>query len=222
MLVEKTLKRQALFWEKVNKLSGSDACWLWTGAKNENGYGWITVYENSKQRFYFVHKVSFEWEYGEISEGSIIRHKCDTPLCVRPSHLVVGTQQQNVQDMIDRGRHVGNRDIDEATVVKIRLLKAGGLTTEQLCEQFDLSSQHINAICRGVYWPNAGGPITRRFEITDELIWTIQAGYRDAEGETFMDKCRSLADVHGISVASVQNIVRYLKKSKFPLSFYTF
>ena len=173
MLVEKTPKREALFWEKVRKLDGENSCWLWTGARNENGYGWITVYENGKQRFYFVHKVSYEWEYGDIPEGHIVRHQCDIPLCVRPSHLITGTYKDNSNDMIERGRHVGNRLITFDDVLDIRLKRARGEDTRKLAKEYNLSPQHISNICTGKYWPNSAGPITRAFRITDETIRSV-------------------------------------------------
>jgi len=223
MLIEMTPKRKAMFWEKVSIIEDDDSCWPWTGFCNENGYGCFDVTVDGKQVRNYAHRISYDWENGGIPEGRIVRHKCDNPPCVRPSHLLSGSHQDNVDDKMERGRYVSaTAEITEEDAVKIRLLKAGGITTSELCKQFDLSSQHVNAICRGLYWPNAGGPITRRFEIDDETIWAIQIGYPAAPGEKFMDKCRYLSQKHDISVPSVQNIVRRIKRPDFPLSFYTF
>ncbi len=77
-------------------------CWLWTAALSNKGYG-----------FYFSdgHNFAHRWSYshfvGPIPEGLIVRHRCDTPSCVNPDHLELGTQSDNMQDCIKRGRHKG-------------------------------------------------------------------------------------------------------------------
>lgn len=175
MLVEKTPIREILFWNKVNKIPGEDSCWLWTGAKNGKGYGWITVYVNKKQRFFFVHKVSFEWEFGEIPNGKIIRHKCDTPLCVRPSHLLLGTHQDNTNDMMSRGRYVSGVAVITAGVASaIRLRRSQGESVKSIAFDFNLTPQHVSNICTGVYWSTADGPITRRFVIDDNTVIAVK------------------------------------------------
>lgn len=51
-----------------------------------------------------AHRVSFEMRYGPISDGLIVRHKCDNPNCVNPNHLEIGTQMDNMLDASSRGR----------------------------------------------------------------------------------------------------------------------
>lgn len=75
-------------------------CWLWTGGKNNAGYGMIR--DGVKMRT--AHRVSYECAHGPIPEGMIICHTCDTPLCVNPDHLWCGTHKQNSADMMEKGR----------------------------------------------------------------------------------------------------------------------
>lgn len=76
-------------------------CLLWVGAMTPSGYG----------RFYFEGRlwVASRWIYthhhGPIPEGLVVRHTCDNPSCVNLSHLILGTQDDNLQDMRDRGRY---------------------------------------------------------------------------------------------------------------------
>lgn len=93
MFSEITLKR---FFSKLQK---SDGCWNWTGSKNEAGYGKLG------QRY--AHRLSWQLENKkEISSGMVICHHCDNPSCVNPGHLFIGTQKDNMQDMIKKNRQV--------------------------------------------------------------------------------------------------------------------
>lgn len=84
-------------------VTGGD-CWEWRGPRNGSGYGILTLERQGilKER---AHRHMYESRVGSIPEGFVIRHKCDNPPCVNPEHLEVGTQAENMADMIERGRH---------------------------------------------------------------------------------------------------------------------
>lgn len=85
---------------KVSKGDG-DGCWEWTAALDGRGYGKFKV------RSYTLvqsHRFAYEREFGPIANGQRICHRCDNPLCVRPSHLFAGTAADNTQDMLAKGR----------------------------------------------------------------------------------------------------------------------
>lgn len=88
---------EARFWDKVKKKRG---CWEWTAGRHRNGHGHLW----SKEGTLLAHRVSYEINVGRIPKGEIVRHKCDNAGCVNPKHLELGTQAENVQDMVDRGR----------------------------------------------------------------------------------------------------------------------
>lgn len=96
-----TIKR---FWEKVEKTSG---CWLWKASKRNKGYG-AFVWADKKGKIIQgrAHRFSFELKNGKIKQGLCVLHKCDTPACVNPCHLFLGTKKENNIDMFKKGRNV--------------------------------------------------------------------------------------------------------------------
>jgi hypothetical protein len=87
------------FWKFVIK---TENCWIWIGGTDENGRGIFTPYKRKATRAY-----RFSWELvkGPIPKGLNICHNCDNPICVNPEHLFIGTQKDNLDDMVDKGRH---------------------------------------------------------------------------------------------------------------------
>lgn len=91
------------FFSFINK---TETCWIWTGALNEAGYGMISdrsVKSGSTAKR--AHRVSYEIHKGEIPPGLHILHTCDNPKCVNPGHLILGTNLDNVKDMVSKKRH---------------------------------------------------------------------------------------------------------------------
>jgi len=81
------------FWRRVAKADGS-ACWLWTGARFHFGHGAFKVAGRTLK----AHRVAYVLTYGPIPNNNVVRHRCDTPPCVRPDHLLLGSQVENVAD----------------------------------------------------------------------------------------------------------------------------
>ena len=93
---EKTL---SVILNKIEKIPFS-GCWIWTASCTANGYGQIRF--NQKQTY--SHRVSWILHNGEIPDGLNVLHKCDVRCCINPDHLFLGTQLENIKDMIAKGR----------------------------------------------------------------------------------------------------------------------
>lgn len=82
----------AKFWSHVVK---SDDCWEWSGLLNIHGYGRFAL---SASEQYIAHRYSWRLTNGAIPEGRVVMHSCDNRKCVRPDHLSLGTQSDNLLD----------------------------------------------------------------------------------------------------------------------------
>lgn len=87
-------------------------CWLWVGVKNKQGYGHFEWSRKGRDFFWMAHRAAWRIHRGPIPGGLQVLHRCDVPSCVNPDHLFLGTQQDNMDDMVRKGRarrHLGSR-----------------------------------------------------------------------------------------------------------------
>ena len=140
----------ARFWSKVDK---SSECWIWTGKKLATGYGHFFYFGRHAR----AHRVSWLLSNGPIVGGLCVLHQCDVPLCVRPSHLRLGTQLENVAEMIARGRGArggrnGRAKTTESDVLEMRRCIAAGQSCAHLARRFNLGQSTVRDIKRRVTW----------------------------------------------------------------------
>lgn len=140
----------ARFWSKVRK---TRTCWWWLAGTTARGYGkfWIDG------RTVHAHRVAWELVNGPMDPGLVARHKCDNPLCVRPDHVVPGTNLDNTRDMVERGRmplgeaHKSAK-LTAAQVIEIRARRARGEKVVTLAAEYGMSQSRISAIGKGKGW----------------------------------------------------------------------
>lgn len=83
-------------------------CWLWTRSANNRGYG--EVYPKGKGKT-LAHRYSWLIYRGEIPANMCVLHRCDTPACVNPAHLFLGSKTDNIRDAVAKGRHQGQKRV---------------------------------------------------------------------------------------------------------------
>lgn len=146
------------FWERVNKNGKSvtqieSPCWIWTGV-TINGYGNVWL-DGKNVR---AHRVAWIMENGPIADGLNVLHRCDTPQCVRVSHLFLGTQADNVMDRGLKGRtntgdHKGEKSgrakLTDKDIERIRMDKR---TCKILAEEYKIDASSVSDIRRRKTW----------------------------------------------------------------------
>ena len=91
------------FWNNVNVRGDTWECWEWTAGQNSDGYGNFNFPNKTKS----AHRVAWILTYGPIPMGICVLHSCDNPSCCNPEHLFLGTNQDNMNDLAEKGHLKG-------------------------------------------------------------------------------------------------------------------
>lgn len=138
------------FWQNVKK--NKHVCWIWKGKTPHQRYGQLNIKQNNKRRPYAVHRISWLIHYGYIPKDLKVLHKCDNYACVRPDHLFLGTQADNVKDMWQKGR--------------AKVLKGSQKATAKLTEQQVMQIKQE-------YKKGMGSILAKKYGISKDVILTI-------------------------------------------------
>jgi hypothetical protein len=128
-----------------------EGCWLWLRGKFKSGYGAVHWYVGDAKKKWYTHRLSYTQSNGDIPEGHGVCHTCDVPSCINPEHLFVGTQKDNMQDCIKKGRF-NRRKLTEEDVLEIRRLSAEGLTQTSIATRYPVGRHTIGNIVRNQQW----------------------------------------------------------------------
>lgn len=149
-----TAKQLTRFWSHVDKSSGPESCWPWTGNRMVNGYG---RYSQD-----LAHSLVYELTYGSHPEDKPCTcHRCDNPPCCNPSHLFAGSYADNNADRVAKGRegvHVsfgegnGLAKLTESDIREIRRRRATGELLTSIAADFGINMSNVSQIFRRVTW----------------------------------------------------------------------
>lgn len=143
------------FWSKVDR-RGPDDCWEWQAGSFEEGYGAFMF----RGTLWKASRVAWTLTHGDIPNDLWVLHECDNPPCCNPAHLFLGTHIDNVADMVSKNRvcRTSGSDrwvskLDEPTIIGIRQrYAAGGVTQQELADEFGVSFQNISMIVLRKTW----------------------------------------------------------------------
>lgn len=139
------------FWAKVDKRA--DGCWIWTAGCFHGGYGCFRVGRTARRS----HVLAYEDAIGPVENGLYVCHRCDTPACVNPEHLFLGTAKDNSDDRDAKGRTLrGERcsqaRLTTAAVVDIRRRIAAGEMQTDIARSYGISKSLVCDINKGRRW----------------------------------------------------------------------
>ena len=147
---------EARFWAKIQKLND---CWIWIGGQDRDMYGVFTFREDGKD--FTVRATHYSWQLytgRPVPEGIFLCHKCDHPYCVNPEHLFLGTNQDNMEDKVSKGRQTrgeltNSAQLTEEKVKEIRqLFGSGEYSKRQLADKYQVSWSIIHRALLGKTW----------------------------------------------------------------------
>lgn len=131
-------------------------CWLFTGG-SKNGFHGSLYYHGEPWQ---AHRLAYTILCSAIPEGMNVLHHCDVGRCVNPTHLFLGTQQDNVTDMIDKGRsnfpQIGSKNgrarLTANDVKAIRRARTNGAFLTELARQYNVTTSTIHKIVNRQLW----------------------------------------------------------------------
>jgi hypothetical protein len=132
-----------------------DDCIEFEGCRNKKGYG----VKNRNSKSCLAHRLAWLDTHGEIPDGLFVLHKCDNPACINLEHLFLGTNLDNMRDMISKGRNRqstgscnGNAKLIEQDIPEIRARLASGEAQAAIARSYGVGRAAINKISQGACW----------------------------------------------------------------------
>tara|TARA_Y100000034_G_scaffold137016_1_gene218512 strand:+ start:3551 stop:4408 length:858 start_codon:yes stop_codon:yes gene_type:complete len=131
----------------LSNIDFTESCWIWTANRHGKGYGQITEANKSGDRSCIkAHRRAWKYFAGEIPEGLQVLHKCDNPPCVRPDHLFLRTNDDNIRDKVSKGRMGQAAKLTKEEVIEIDKLLNKGLSIKDIGDSYNVNVETIRDI----------------------------------------------------------------------------
>lgn len=106
------------FWKRVKFGDTTEDCWKHMNKPAPNClHAKISLDKVEKNKRPYAHRIAWVLEYNEDPGNSLVLHSCSNPTCVNPNHLRLGTQQDNVNDMVTAGNR---KRVDKEQIIALR------------------------------------------------------------------------------------------------------
>lgn len=194
------LAARYMLWRLAEKVViVASGCWEWVGSRNQSGYGVLSLKNPDwPESTALLHRIVYAACVGPVPEGASICHHCDNPSCLRPSHLFVGSNADNVADKVNKGRQASGEQIrtnhehlrgdriktarlTAEDVMSIREAEQKGESIESIAKRFAVSATQVSAIVRGIAWAHlpvlSSGSRSRRACPHCGRVLATQGGY---------------------------------------------
>ncbi len=205
------MNKLELFESKINK-NGPRGCWLWLGSRQRYGQFFF------RGKRWQAHRFSYEIYVGMV--GSLyVCHHCDNTICVNPTHLFLGTQKDNMQDMIRKGRANYARG-EDAGLAKLTNRQAEYIKKHYspkhpkfsgaaLARKFGVTKYAVHDMVRGKSWKRTENKIDKslrvpKWKLTKEQAQYIRDNYKFRHPEF---GCKPMSEKFGVHIMTVSNVV---------------
>lgn len=145
---------QKRFYKYVNPIKTEKGCLEWIGAKNKLGYGKFSYLKKNR----LASRVSWILHKAEIPDNLWVLHQCDNQACINPDHLFLGTRQDNMNDMMKKGRQwrpINNKFNAKLKLEEVNFIRNSNLPNRQLAKRFAVSDSLIFQIKKEQIWKHA-------------------------------------------------------------------
>ena len=194
----------------------ASGCRLWIGPVSPSGYGQL---RHGGKRW-IASRLSYHDKHGSIPDGLCVLHHCDTPRCIRPSHLFAGTRADNLHDCMNKGRKpVGDKcTFSKLTAAQVAKIKADSRVLWVIAKDYGVTESAIRHVKTGRSWKSVDVPMVRlkqtdrnvnvgeehaAAKLTDDAIRKIRADTRTN---------RVVAAEYGVTfgcISKVRNLQRW-------------
>jgi hypothetical protein len=142
----------------VVEINNATGCYELKKYLNSRGYGTINIYGGEQIKSLKIHRVILEFfSDSKIPDGLVVMHECDNTKCINIKHLRLGTPQENMQDMVKKGRSSTvkgqpRRKLSEGQVLEIKRLLANKISLSQISRIYSIHISTVSDIKNGKKW----------------------------------------------------------------------
>lgn len=204
------------FWSYVD-IRSLDECWAWQRGTTSGGYG--SLVNPMTGRRTTAHRLAYELKHGPVSKELVVCHSCDNRICCNPHHLWVGTQADNIRDMVQKGRNLvgdaaGAHKLTLEGVKSIFALYEAGEGMAEIGRRVGIGEVQVGRILSGKQWKHIARPVMNRpierkvlrgvdhaqSKLTDDKVRVIRK--RITAGDAIRDIA---ADFH-VSISAIRHV----------------